>query len=285
MAVKLIIDSASDISLKQANEMGIQILPMTVTIDGKEYRSCFDLSAKQFYEKLIETDSIPVTSLVPPSAFEEAFRQAVENGDTPIAVTVSSKLSGTYQSACIAAESFSEKVFVVDSLNVSLGQAILIQHAHELIFRGSSASNIVEELEKVKTRITVLALLNTLEYLKKGGRISSATATLGGVLSIKPVISVIDGEIKLVGKARGSKNGNNLLAEIIRKGNGIDFSMPLSLAYSGLSDAILQKYIEDSKSLWEEHIDSLPILEIGPVVGTHSGPGAIAVAFFEKCDR
>lgn len=282
MAIKLIIDSASDIPVSYAKEHGMTYLPLPVTIGEKQYLSGVDITPQAFYEILIESDCLPVTSQVSPFAFEQAFRTAIEQGDTPVAITLSSKLSGTYQSACIAAANFGGQAFVVDSMNVSLGQAILVYYAERLIAQGISAPALVSELDRAKQKIKVIALLDTLEYLKKGGRISAATAVVGGILSIKPVVSVVNGEVQLIGKARGSKQGNNLLNEMVAYSHGVDFSMPLTLAFSSLSDALLQKYIADSHQLWEGRVSNLPVLTIGATIGTHAGPGAIGVAFFEQ---
>ena len=128
----------------------------------------------------------------------------------------------------------------------------------------------------------VVALVDTLEYLKRGGRISKAVAFAGGVLNIKPVLSVIDGEIRLLGKARGSKMGNNLLVQEIHKAGGIDFSKPVLLGYSGISDALLLKYIEDSRPIWEGHLPQVRYTTVGSVIGTHAGPRAVVVAFFKN---
>ena len=147
---------------------------------------------------------------------------------------------------------------------------------------GLSAAEIKAQLDEEKRHIRVLALLDTLEYLKKGGRISSAVALAGNILSIKPVIAVENGEVSLVGKARGSKKGNNLLRELVENCGGINFKKPYALAYSGLSDLLLKKYIEDSAELWKENTAELPITTVGCTIGTHVGPGAIAVAFFEN---
>jgi DegV family protein with EDD domain len=204
----------------------------------------------------------------------------VAAGDTAVVVTVSGKLSGTNQSAVIAREDYEDKIFVVDSENVSLGQRILIQQGLRYRDEGLSAKEIVERLERDKKQIRVLALLDTLEYLKKGGRISAATALAGSLLSIKPVVTVDEGAVVMAGKARGSKQGNNLLRVLVEKSGGIDFSRPLCLAYSGLSDAMLRKYIEDSEELWQGHDDCLQIATVGCAIGTHAGPGAVAVAFF-----
>lgn len=282
MAIKLIIDSAADLPSAFIREKDITRLPMTVTFGKDAYQDGVDISPREFYEKLIETDELPVTSQIPPYDFEKEFERIIAQGDTPVAITLSSELSGTYQSACIAADSFDGKAHVVDSLNVSLGEAILVEYACRLIESGISSGELVEELNRCKTRIQLLALLDTLEYLKKGGRISAAAAFAGGLLSIKPVICIEDGKVKVMGKARGSKHGNNLLIEYISKSGGVDFSMPFTLAYSGLDDNMLQKYISDSRAIWEGHTNRLPILEIGATIGTHAGPGAIGVAFFKN---
>ena len=141
---------------------------------------------------------------------------------------------------------------------------------------------LLERLEQEKERIIIVALVDTLEYLKKGGRVSKAVAFAGAVLNIKPVLSVADGEIHILGKARGSKQGNNLLVQEIEKAGGVDFTKPVLLGYTGLSDALLRKYIEDSRHIWEGNLEDVRYTSIGSVIGTHAGPGAVAVAFFKK---
>lgn len=282
MAVQFIIDSASDILPEEAERLGVIHLPLKVLFGKTEYADAVTLSHREFYEKLVESDTLPTTCQIPPAEFAEACERVIAAGNTAVVVTVSGKLSGTYQSACIAAADYPGKVYVVDSENVSLGQRILIQQGLSYAERGFSAEQIAAQLDEDKKHIRILALLDTLEYLKKGGRISSAVAIAGSLLSIKPVISVVDGAIELVGKARGSRQGNNLLRQLVEKGGGIQFSKPFCLAYSGLSDALLQKYIADSAELWEGQASSLPIATVGCAIGTHAGPGAIAVAFFEK---
>jgi len=282
MAVKFIIDSASDILPSEAKELGLIHLPLTITFGTDEYKDSIDLSHKEFYEKLIESDELPTTSQVSPADFDAAMNEVVKNGDTAVVITISGDLSGTYQSAMIASRNYEGKVFVVDSKTVCVGERALILYGVGLAEKGFSAARIAAELDMIKSKVRVLALLDTLEYLKKGGRISATAAFAGGILSIKPVITVEDGKVELVGKARGSKKGNNLLRELIDKCGGIDFSKPFALAYSGLTDALLQKYIEDSIELWKDHAEKLPVTTVGCTIGTHVGPGAVAVAFFEN---
>ena len=210
------------------------------------------------------------------------FREVVENGDEAVVLTVASKLSGTYQSAMIAAEDYDGKIFVVDSKSAAIGTGILAELALQWVREGYSAEKIAEKLMVDREKITIVATLDTLEYLKKGGRISSAAAIAGGILSIKPVVSLEGGEIKMLGKARGSKQGNNLLIQKIEECGGVDFEKPLLLGYTGITDVFLEKYVEDSRHLWDGSVDHLNKTQIGSVIGTHAGPGAIAVAFFKK---
>lgn len=282
MKIRVITDSAAD--LPQPCRPEITVLPMAVTFGEEQFLDGVDLAHRQFYEKLIEGDALPTTSQINPAQFEEAFRRAVDDGEDVVAVVLSSKLSGTCQSARIAAEEFSGRVFVVDSENATIGQQILVRRALDLLDQGLDAAAIAAELEKEKKDIRLVALLDTLEYLKRGGRISPSVALVGGLLSVKPVIAVEHGEVVMLGKARGSKNGSNLLVQEIRKTNGVDFDRPYLLGYTGLEDSLLQKYIADSAALWAEHTNALPIGTIGGTIGTHVGPGAVAVAFFQRSE-
>lgn len=282
MAIKLMIDSASDISEKEAKELGVIMLPMVITFGEQDYYDGVDLLPVEFYEKLVESDVLPKTSQITPYRFEEEFEKYTKNGDELIVITISSKLSGTFAGAKQAAGRFAGKVHVIDSLNACIGERLLCQYGLRLIEQGLSAPEIVEELEKAKKKINVMALLGTLEYLKKGGRISAAVAFAGEMLSLKPVVAVVDGEVKLVGKALGSKKGNNLLNTLVEKKGGIDFSMPYGVVWSGMDRTMLDKYVKDSAKLWETETDHVPAYILGGTIGTHIGPGAVGVAFFEK---
>ena len=281
MAVYFITDSGSDILPHEARALGVQVLPLTVRFGDQEYRDSVDLSHHAFYEKLVESDQLPTTSQVPPSQFADALEAVLGPNDQAVVITLSSGLSGTYQSACIAAMDYPGQVFVVDSLSLAIGQRILVLRGLELLRRGHSATEIAEILEEEKHRVHVLAMLDTLEYLKKGGRISAAAAVAGSLLSIKPVVTMKDGKVAVIGKARGSKQANNLLRQLVTDCGGIDFDRPLALAYSGLTDTLLQKYITDSRELWDGHEDTLAVHTVGCTIGTHAGPGAVAVAFFK----
>ncbi len=281
MSTKIIIDSASDIEIDEANKLGITLIPMIIRIEDEEYLDGYNLSKRQFFEKLIETSTLPKTSQINPERFREEYEKIVANGDEAVVITISSKLSGTYSSAVKASQDFKDKIYVVDSLNASLGERILFDYAYRLVLSGMSAKDIAEELNKKKTKINLLAMLDTLKYLRKGGRISAFTAFAGELMSIKPVITVKNGEVKLVGKAIGSKRASNVLNKLVLD-KGIDFDMPYCVAWSGLSDQLLEKYINDSESLWKGQTENIPKYQIGSTIGTHVGPNAIGVAFFEK---
>jgi DegV family protein with EDD domain len=276
--VKIIVDSTFDTA--SAVKERLLVAPLTLHFGEEAYIDGVTINHKMFYEKLIESEVLPTTSQATPAVFAEAFAK-VAAGDSAVVLTVSSKLSGTYQSAVIAAQDF-ENIYVVDSDSVTIGAGVLAELALRLADSGMEARKIVETLEAEKKKIQIIAMVDTLEYLKKGGRISKAVAFAGSILNMKPVLSVVEGEIQVLGKARGSKQGNNLLVTEIEKVGGVDFEKPVLLGYTGLTDTLLQKYMEDSRALWASSKTELNTTAIGSVIGTHVGPGAIAAAFFKK---
>ena len=279
MNTRIIVDSTADLMPEFKGR--VHTVPLTVRFDDQEYIDGVTIDHKAFYEKLIESDVLPTTSQATPDAFIKEFEKAKEAGEAAVVITLASKFSGTYQSAIIAADDY-ENIYVVDSGSAAMGSGILVELAFKLLDEGKNAEEIAAILEEQKKKIIIVALVDTLEYLKKGGRISKAVAFAGGVLNIKPVLSVIDGEINMLGKARGSKMGNNLLVEEINKAGGIDFNKPVLLGYSGISDALLKKYIEDSRHIWEGNLQEVRYTTVGSVIGTHAGPGAVVVAFFKN---
>lgn len=279
MKTRIIVDSTADLLPEYKSR--VETVPLTVHFGQEEYIDGVTIDHKMFYEKLVESDILPTTSQATPDGFMRVFETVKAAGESAVVITLSSNFSGTYQSAVIAAAEY-ENIYVVDSASAAMGTAILVELAFRLLEEGKSAEEIAKALEEEKKKIIIVALVDTLEYLKKGGRISKTVAFAGGVLNIKPVLSVTDGRIAILGKARGSKMGNNLLVEQITKVGGIDFKKPLLLGYSGLSDVLLKKYMEDSRYIWQDHLERLPYTTLGAVIGTHVGPGAVVVAFFKK---
>ena len=280
MAVRIITDSGID--LPGELDPRLTVIPLGITFGTTTYADGVDLANDRFYEMLIESDELPKTSQATPFVYQEVFEQVRAAGEEAVVITLSSKLSGTYQSAVTAAADFPE-VHVVDSKNVTIGQSLLVLYALRLVDEGLGAAEIAETVEAVVDRVCLLALLDTLEYLKRGGRIPKSVGTIGELLSIKPVVGVEDGEVVMLGKARGSKNGRNQLHQQVEK-HGIDFGMPVLLGYTGLSQKLLKKYLDDNRAIWEGKVaeEDLPITSVGATIGTHVGPGAIALAFFRK---
>ena len=280
MSVRLVSDSACDISQAEAKDWNITVLPLKTEIDGVEYLDGVTITPQEFYDKLETCRELPTTSQLSPAEFDNVFRPAVDSGDEIVVITLSGKLSGTAQSAAIAAAEYPGKIWIVDSESVTIGQRLLVLYAVRLRDEGLSSREIAEQLDRIKKRICLLARVDTLEYLVRGGRLPKTAGIAGTLLNIKPVLSVEDGEIRVLGKARGSRQSNNMLTQFIQEKGGVDLSLPVMLAYSGTDDALLKGYIDNSRALWEGHLDTLSVAMVGSTIGVHAGPGAIAVAFF-----
>lgn len=278
MSVQIIVDSTAD--LTPALKKRVLTVPLTVHFGQEEYIDGVTIDHQTFYKKLVSGDTLPSTSQASPAGFEEKYQQIRSAGNSAVVITVASKVSGTYQSAVIAADGY-ENIHIVDSGSVAIGSGILTELALQLADAGLDAAQIADRLEEEKKKLRVVAVVDTLEYLKRGGRISKTVAFAGGLLNVKPLLGITDGEILILGKARGNKQANNQLVNEIEKSGGIDFSRPVMLGYTGLTDELLQGFIATSQDL----LSSLPELRstvIGSVIGTHAGPGAVAVAYFCK---
>lgn len=280
MAVRIVVDSTAD--LARSVENAFTQIPMTLRFGEKEYRQGVDLDHKTFYEMLETEKEPPTTSQASPETFQNCFREIAEAGDEAVVITISSGLSGTFQSAVIAAAEFPGVIYPVDSENVAIGAGILAEVALQLAKEGRSAAEIAAKLDQEKKRLVLIAMVDTLDYLKKGGRISAAVAFAGGLLNIKPIIGMVGPKLDVLEKARGTRQGTAVLNRMIRERGGVDFSMPYLLGYTGREDSRLQEYIRSSDDLWGEHEPENRTTIVGGVVGVHAGPGAVAVAFFHQ---
>lgn len=278
--VQIILDSACDMQKPEADALGVTLLPLRTNFDGEVFLDGVNLTHDEFFKKLAQAKKLPTTSQVPPYDFEKAYSAAQAQGAEVLVITISSKLSGTYQSAVIAAQETGIDVTIADSENVTAGERVLVDLAIRLRDEGFGAKQIAAQLEEAKKRLCIIGRVDTLEYLYRGGRLSRTSAIAGTLLNIKPVLTVRDGQLAVLGKARGARQSSNFLNEEILKRGGIDFSQPLMLGYSGTDDAALQEYIAASREVWQGKIASLPVRSIGSTIGTHVGPGAIVVAFF-----
>lgn len=281
MSVKIIVDSASDISVKEAKKLGITVIPMQVFLDGEEFLSGDNLSNEQFFERLPKLKEMPQTSQINVYKFEEVIKSVLkEDDDEAVLITLSSTFSGTYQNAVEVSKRFNGKVFVIDSLNVSMGEKLLCLLAVKLVKQGYSAKEISDILLSSRHKVKLFALLDTLKYLKKGGRISTLIAIAGNILSIKVLVTVIGGEVKMIARAIGQKMGFGLLNKQIKQ-EKIDFDKPLSIISSGIDDSTLQKYLENNELAKNTFRDAQKGT-LGPVVGAHIGPNSVGFAYFEK---
>lgn len=279
MAVRIITDSGSDILPGEMQDL--IVLPLTIAFGNDVYHDGVDLSHERFFDLLSESTENPTTGQVPPFRYKQAFDEVVAAGDEAVVITISSGVSGTWESACSAAAEYPGKIHVVDSLHVSVGIRLLVEMGLKMAAEGASVQEIVDALEDAKGKIHFLALLDTLEYLRRGGRISNVSAVLGSILAIKPVVTCTDGKIVVMEKARGLKNGRATIADLIRKDGGFDFDKPLSIGYTGNSDKPVRAFLDSCPDLWEGK-GEVPVSSIGATIGTHAGPGGFLLAYFGK---
>ena len=280
MKIRIVVDSTADVP-KEIQER-LTVVPLNVSFGEETYIDGVTINHREFYEKLASSKVLPKTSQPSPDAFAQVYEAAKQAGETLVVLTVSSRLSGTHQSAMIAAQDYLENVYVVDTLNVANAFGVLAEYALQLAEKGLGAQEIADEIIRVRDDVELYALVDTLEYLQKGGRVSKTVAIAGSLLSIKPLVSMKDGALGMKGKARGSKQGNSLIMKEIAAAGGVDFDKPYLLGYTGLSDELLQKFIADSASVWNEGNKPVRSVPLCSVVGTHAGPGAVVVAFFKK---
>lgn len=279
MSIRILTDSAADFTKEEYKEYGIEFLPLIVSFGEVDYYDNETLDANEFYQKLVSSNALPKTSQITPFRYEEKLEEMTENGDTVIIITLSSKLSGTYKAACNAALEF-KNVYVVDSLSATIGQKLLCKYAAMLVKEGLEADEIVARLNEKKHTIRIFAAVDTLDYLKKGGRVSAAVALAGNILNLKPIVSLVNGEVKMVGKAIGNRRANKAITDLVAATAGIDYKLPIGTVYAGDKDNLV-KFISDSSHLFAS-IEGLEQCLIGPTIGTHVGPGAFGIAYFEK---
>ena len=278
--IKIITDSTSDISLQLAKEMNIEIVPLIVRVDGNEYKDRVELSPEDFYKQLEEKDLTPSTSQPSPQDFLKVYEKAKETGDEILVITLSSEVSGTYQSAMIAKELLEyNKIQVINSASATFGLRIIIEKALQLRDEGKTLEEIVAFLEDYKQKVHIFALVDTLEYFYKGGRLSKTSATVGTLLKFKPVVGIKDGKLELFANCRGTRKSISKIIELIHETGDIDLQEPVCIGYTGNSEG-LDKFENLLKE--EFHIENVIHGIVGPVIGSHAGPGGRVIAFVRK---
>jgi DegV family protein with EDD domain len=276
MTVKIVTDSAADLTPEQAAAHDITVVPLTIRFGDDEYVDVVDLTPQAFYDKMAELDVLPATAAPSPGAFEMAFREAGANGDPVVCINLSAELSATMQSAQTAAKAIGDDLdlTVLDSQSITAGLAMQVLAAAELAEQGGSVADIVALIEDMRTRVHVFGALDTLDNLKKGGRIGGAQAMLGSILSIKPIIDISTGTVTEAAKQRTRKKSMTWLRDRLLEVPNVDH---VAVCHgccddvAELRELLLPHFSEDQLSTWT----------IGPVIGAHGGPRVVGLVWFD----
>ena len=277
--VRILADSSCDLTAAECQAHNIQIIPLTVTLEDGTVFQDGHVDLDRFYTHLASCKKLPTTSQPSPDSFAQIYEEAQKAGDDVVIVTLSSGVSGTYQSACIGAQlaDYEDHIFPVDSLNISLAHGSLVLYATRLRDEGHTAAEIAAELDRVKTHLHLFAMVNDLNNLRKGGRLNAAAAFTGGLLGIKPLLKVKDGKAVLIEKARGLPGAYAVIFKHMADYGGISKRLGCYAAYTDRPqqlDPILEFYKKND----------YPVTltgRIGSVIGTHVGPGALGIAYFD----
>ena len=279
--IRILTDSASDILPAEAEQLGVTVIPLNVTLeDGTVLRDGVDMTPTEYYGIMAQCRKLPTTSQPSPELFERFFTEAAAAGDEVIGIFLSHELSGTYQCAKLAADMTNvDNVIFIDSENVCLGEAQLVRLAIRLREAGKTAGQIASVLEHAKEHLHLVAVIDDLKYLRKGGRLPAAVAVAGGMLGIKPLIAIKEGKVAMAGKARGLPGAYVALFKKIEEMGGINEAVPALAGYtvSTRETTPILTYLQDNLQTTEPLVR-----QIGCVIGTHAGPGAFGLAFFDQ---
>lgn len=280
MAIRFLTDSTSDILPQEAARRDIDVVPLKVLFGDSVYRDGLDLDHPGFYRMLAQCDQFPTTSQPTPDDFLPAFERAKANGDQLICLLLASSLSGTCQSAFIARELCGwEHIHIIDSTQTAIGLRLLLDLGCRLRDEGCSAREIADELEQAKGKVRLMAIVDTLEYLHKGGRLPGAVTVVGSLLKVKPIIALRDGAISVVGKGVGVKGSLSSLLRLMEDLPLRDDRIPVCYGFTG-DDALCRQLVERSEETFGPH--SHQVQSIGTVIGAHAGPNAAAVAYLSR---
>lgn len=277
--IRILVDSSTDFTMEEIKNKNLYHVPLTISLNGKDYLSGEDLTSDQFYELLTTGEEFPKTSQPSPHAFREIFETAKETGDEIICVLLSSSLSGTCQSASLAKDMADyDGIYIIDSLTATIMTRIIVDYGLELIGQGKSAPEIVDALETLKSKVKVAAGLDTLEYLYRGGRLNKAAATIGELANLKPVITVTEeGAVSVIGKCIGKNKALNFILKTLSS-KQLNKEFPLYTVYaygSENTEKLEEKLIAEGYSISGR-------LQLGSTIGAHVGPGAFGVIYVEE---
>ena len=272
--VRIVTDSTADLTPEQQGAAGITVVPLNVHFGDQVFRDHMDLSADEFFRRLKASSQLPRTSQPSVGAFEEAYRKLLEGGDEIVSVHLSSKVSGTYNSALMAAQSVGDgKIDVVDSLSTSMALGFMALEGAKLARAGRDRQAVAECLQGLVPKARVICVVDTLTYLERGGRIGKARALLGSLLNVKPILQLKDGEVVPIGRARGRPQSLSRLVELLQRDGKVS---QLAIMHGAAQT--------DAEQLRERVASSYPgvdiqLTEIGAVLGTHTGPGVIGFTY------
>ena len=279
--IRILTDSACDILPAEAQQLGVTVIPLNVTLeDGTVLRDGIDMTPSEYYTHLAACRKLPTTSQPSPEQFEQLYLDAAAAGDEVLGIFLSDALSGTGQCARLAADLVNvDNVVFVNTENVCLGQSLLVRLAVQLRDAGKTITQIAADLEKAKQHLHLVAAVDDLKYLRKGGRLPAAVAVAGGMLGIKPLITIKEGKVAMAGKARGLPGAYVALFKKVEELGGISAAVPALAGYTLSAREVqpIQTYLQDNLQCAEPLVR-----QIGCVIGTHAGPGAFGLAFFDQ---
>lgn len=279
MAVKIITDTSSNITIEEAKELNIDMLPISINFDGIDYKDQYELSTDMFYEKLVSSKGFPKTSQLSPAEIFTHFSKAKENEDEVITLFISSNLSGTYNTSCMIKNEIGyDKIYNVDNLNTVIGLRIMVMEACRLRDEGKTALEIVEHINQIVPRVKTFAVVNTLEFLNKGGRVSKAAMVIGEFLKVKPIIAIEEGLVVVKGKCRGTIKASEKIKEFILE-NPIDENYPVYYVYTMIPEN-LRRLINIVSADIDINVEGQVNL-VGSI-GCHIGPNGAGIIYVSK---
>jgi DegV family protein with EDD domain len=278
--IKVVCDSLSDIPKHLIDKYDIDVVPLTIIIEGKEYRDGVDISINEFYKKLRTEKVIPKTSQATYIQFKEVFDKHIKDGKTILYVGGSSAASGTYQSGIMAKNDIDAQMYTFDTMNFSYGAGMQVVEAAKMAKEGKNIDDILNQLQIMKDKVDVIFSVDTLEYLQKGGRISSTKAAIGTMLNIKPILEVSNGLVTNIAQVRGKKNVISKMVELVKERGVTEFSDKTI----GIGHGDNQEELEKLKEMIQKEINpkDIVILDVGTSIGTHAGPGVMGIFYMKQ---
>jgi DegV family protein with EDD domain len=278
--IRIVTDSTANVPAPTLEQYGIEVVPLRVIFPDTTYRDHIDISAEEFYQLLPQCTTLPTTSQPPASEFEDAFRRQAADGSEVLAILISGKLSGTVASAVAAQRSLPDlPITVFDSWSVAAPLSLMVQHAAKRAEQGATMAELLRELEIIKSRSQLLFTIDTFKYLQKGGRIGGASALAASLLRIQPILTLTEGVVNAWGKVRGKKKALQTMVEAARENGGTGETVKVGVIHAAALEAAEELANDVVRVLGCARPELMPI---SPVIGTHVGPGAIGLGYYDE---